>query len=152
MDKRLLKTYLRNFPVPEPIIGAILGGIGLHVLAPLPLIPNRPMIRKAGAGCLAIGGTVIVRSTAEAMNMRIAEPERLLTTGAYRWSRNPMYLGWLAVTVGIGLLLRMFWVILGSAAAFIVFDRITIPGEEQTLTEHFGEAYEAYCDRVPRYL
>ncbi|MGC9523252.1 MAG: methyltransferase family protein [Anaerolineae bacterium] len=63
-----------------------------------------------------------------------------------------MYVGWLAVALGVALVLHALWVILGTTAALLYLHHVTIPSEEQTLKARFGEAYAAYRDRVPWYL
>lgn len=82
-------------------------------------------------------------------------PERatnLVTGGIYMVSRNPMYLG-------MALLLTAFAVYLGTpaglviVAAFILYmNAFQIRPEEAQLRAKFGEAYEAYCARVRRWI
>lgn len=147
-----LRGVLANVPIPEPILSAIVVGVVLRYLAPVNLVPRHPIVTAVGAALIVLGGAIIVWSTATASGMRIAEPDRLLTTGPYRLSRNPMYAGWLAVALGLGLVLRALWVILGTTVAFLYLHHVTIPNEEQALKARFGKAYAAYHDRVPRYL
>lgn len=78
--------------------------------------------------------------------------ETLVTSGVYRYTRNPMYVGMLLVLSG--------WVIyLGSAigALSIVFfviymTRFQIQPEERILSDKFGQAYFDYCGEVRRWL
>jgi protein-S-isoprenylcysteine O-methyltransferase Ste14 len=151
-DGRSLRGFLRNLPIPEPIIVAIVTGAGLHYVVPVPLRSRRLVVTLAGGGLIVAGSIVIVWSTVEAWGMRISEPDRLLTTGPYRLSRNPMYLGWLAVAVGLALVLNALWIGLMTAVAFLHLHGATIADEEQVLAERFGDAYVAYHNRVRRYL
>ena len=78
-------------------------------------------------------------------------PERLLTTGPYRLSRNPIYLGEQAMWLGWS------WffgspVVAGSALGFASFMRGAVRREEKTLETRFGDAWREYADRVPRWL
>ena len=80
------------------------------------------------------------------------EPGRLVTGGPYRYTRNPMYLGFAAALLGIALLL-------GSLSAFIVWiafvvvtDRWYIAFEERVMHEKFGDAYRAYQQRTRRWI
>ena len=76
----------------------------------------------------------------------------LVTTGVYRFTRNPMYLGMALILLGCA-------VIVGVATAFIVpvvfmliiQYRFILP-EEQMLLELFPEAYPAYCSQVRRWI
>lgn len=78
-------------------------------------------------------------------------PDRIVDTGPYALSRNPMYLGHLMFLAGLALTTRSPL----AAAAFAInlpwFDRHARRDEER-LTELFGEPYTAYRDRVPRWL
>lgn len=79
-------------------------------------------------------------------------PSALVTSGPYRWSRNPMYLAMLFLLCG-------WWVSLGSAAALIglplyviAIEVLFIRKEERVLGAHFGEAFHRYRARVRRWL
>lgn len=78
--------------------------------------------------------------------------KHLVTTGAYRFSRNPMYLGMVVILLGWGL-------ILGSGSSFIiiplfmwVLTAMQIKPEETILTHRFGVEYSDYQQRVRRWL
>lgn len=77
---------------------------------------------------------------------------RLVTTGVYRLSRNPMYLGLLFL-----LMAWSFWLANISAVAFIplfifYINHFQIVPEERVLTEIFQDDYKSYCSRVRRWL
>ncbi|HYE52619.1 MAG TPA: isoprenylcysteine carboxylmethyltransferase family protein [Azospirillaceae bacterium] len=81
-----------------------------------------------------------------------AEPGTLVTGGAFRLSRNPMYLGFAAVLAGLA-------VRLGSASAIalallfvLIADRWYIAFEEARLRRRFGETYADYARRTRRWL
>jgi len=76
----------------------------------------------------------------------------LVTAGAYRLTRNPMYLGMVLVLIGTSLTA-------GSASVWVVpllfvwaIDRRFIRMEEAMLAERFGEDYAAYRRRVRRWI
>jgi protein-S-isoprenylcysteine O-methyltransferase Ste14 len=78
-------------------------------------------------------------------------PERVVTTGIYARTRNPMYLGHLVFVTGLVL-------VTGSPVAAVAlavlgpwFDRRAAHDEER-LARRFGHPYEAYRDSVPRWL
>jgi protein-S-isoprenylcysteine O-methyltransferase Ste14 len=79
----------------------------------------------------------------------IAPTERLVVGGAYRYVRNPMYLGVAALILGQALVLGQAGLLL-YAAAFCVTVAAFVHGyEEPTLSRRFGEQYEAYRRAVP---
>ena len=78
-------------------------------------------------------------------------PERLVTRGPYRYSRNPMYLGHLIFLAGLALALSS-WL---AAAVFVFhavwFDR-RVRDDEARLAALFGERYRDYAARVRRWI
>ena len=76
----------------------------------------------------------------------------LVTHGIFRFSRNPMYVGVVALLLGWALWLGVPWVFLGPPALMLFLQRYQILPEERILTERFGSAYLAYCKRVRRWL
>jgi len=77
---------------------------------------------------------------------------RLVTTGPYRWSRNPMYVSFVALYIGGALLANTVWplVILPIVVAMLV--RFVIAREEDYLRRTFRDAYDDYTRQVPRWL
>jgi protein-S-isoprenylcysteine O-methyltransferase Ste14 len=82
----------------------------------------------------------------------IDAPKQLVVSGLYRYVRNPMYVGVLAVVLGLTFLTRSLE-LLGYAAllalAFHTFIRLY---EEPTLRRLFGSEYDQYCATVPRWF
>lgn len=77
---------------------------------------------------------------------------KLVVSGLYRWSRNPMYLGFLFILIS--------WAVyLGSLAAMMflpgfvwIITRVYILSEEQVLADKFGETFRSYQSRVRRWI
>jgi protein-S-isoprenylcysteine O-methyltransferase Ste14 len=78
-------------------------------------------------------------------------PERLVTTGPYRFVRNPMYLGHLVFFFGLALLLASWPAWLVFVGHLFWFDR-RARRDEAHLQELFDGAYDAYRARVKRWL
>jgi len=76
----------------------------------------------------------------------------LLDTGLYGLSRNPSYLGSIVACFGIFLMHGALQVILFGSAACILIYTIVVRAEEADLRARYGDAYRAYCARVPRWL
>lgn len=79
-------------------------------------------------------------------------PERLVTTGPYGYSRNPLYLGILAIGAGVGLYRAAARLLLGTVGLWALLQWVVVPAEERRLEVQFGEAYRRYRSRVPRWL
>jgi protein-S-isoprenylcysteine O-methyltransferase Ste14 len=78
-------------------------------------------------------------------------PERIVSAGIYRWTRNPMYLGHLIFLLGLALVLES-WIGAAVAVAHAVwFDR-RVREDEGRLAVQFGEPYREYCRRVRRWI
>ena len=76
----------------------------------------------------------------------------MIESGPYRLSRNPLYVGLLALYLAIALLGSTFWgLVLFPVAVLLVLWGAILP-EERFLHARFGEAYDAYRHRVRRWL
>jgi protein-S-isoprenylcysteine O-methyltransferase Ste14 len=75
----------------------------------------------------------------------------LTTSGPYAHTRNPLYLGSLAITLGFGAAAGSWWLLAGLAAIFAAIYIPTIQGEEEYLRAHFA-GFDAYAAQVPRLL
>ena len=72
----------------------------------------------------------------------------LITNGAYRLVRNPMYAAFIVFIVpGVSLLLNNPWIILSSVVMMLVF-KMSIHKEEEYLKQQFGTTYEDYLSKV----
>jgi protein-S-isoprenylcysteine O-methyltransferase Ste14 len=76
----------------------------------------------------------------------------MITAGPYRISRNPLYVGLLALYLGLALLIPTFWgLVLFPVAVWLIFWGAIRP-EERFLQERFGARYDEYRRRVRRWL
>jgi len=76
----------------------------------------------------------------------------LVIEGPYRFTRNPMYLGFALLTTSIGLFLDTWWPILLLVPTLSIVQRFVIAREERYLHRRFGAEYDAYTRRVRRWL
>ena len=86
------------------------------------------------------------------LRYRLREGKALATVGPYAWTRNPVYVGNTLMLVGLCIMCELPWaipIVIGWAA--LVY-HATVRFEEDRLTKRYGEAYAAYCRRVPRWL
>src|SRR4051794_16775201 len=143
---------------PPPLL--YLGGIGigfvLEALLGSTHVPDT--VRYAVGIPLLVAGGGLMASFVRAFGRAktAVRPDRpttaIVTTGPYRLTRNPGYLGMTLVGCGIAVTSGALWVLAGVAAAAIVVDRGVIVREERYLEGRFGDAYRAYRSRVRRWL
>ncbi len=76
----------------------------------------------------------------------------VVTTGIYRRSRNPMYLGMLLTLVAWGVYLSSPIAALGPVMFFAYMNRFQIAPEERALAKHFGAPYQDYLRSVRRWI
>jgi protein-S-isoprenylcysteine O-methyltransferase Ste14 len=82
----------------------------------------------------------------------IDPPKELVATGFYRYVRNPMYVGILAMILGHFLWFGYWNLLVYAIVVFIAFNTFVAFYEEPTLKRKFGASYEAYLKRVPRWI
>lgn len=78
-------------------------------------------------------------------------PERLVTSGPYAYTRNPMYLGHIIFLIGLTLTLKSWLGALITVGVAIWFHRRVLD-DEKKLAERLGEPYVEYMNSVKRWL
>lgn len=99
---------------------------------------------------VSLGLFAIARTSPNPLEPRKAT--RLMTSGLYGWSRNPIYLGDAIVLLGIDVLLGCLAGLVFVAGFVIYIDKVQIAAEEAALAECFGDRYAEYKQRVRRWL
>lgn len=84
--------------------------------------------------------------------MRPANSSAVVTTGLYRISRNPMYLGMLTVLFGVAFLFKALSGFLLLPIFIVLITRLQIIPEEQILKRLFGDSYLHYKNQVRRWI
>src|ERR1700737_637345 len=121
------------------------------------VLPIGPL-RYLGAALLAAGAAVYLwcawdfATAGRGTPAPIDPPRRLVVRGLYRNVRNPMYLGILLLLGGEALLFRSRALLAYAALVFLFFFVFVVAYEEPALRRKFGQDYERYCDRVPRWI
>jgi protein-S-isoprenylcysteine O-methyltransferase Ste14 len=78
--------------------------------------------------------------------------QAMIEEGPYRLSRNPLYVGLLALYLALALLVPTFWGLVLFPVAVLLVRWGAIAPEERFLHERFGESYDDYARRVRRWL
>ncbi|HEX9109539.1 MAG TPA: isoprenylcysteine carboxylmethyltransferase family protein [Longimicrobiales bacterium] len=113
-------------------------------------------LRVAGAVVLALGVAGMLDTFVRFVRARgtpspTHPTERLVLSGPYRFTRNPMYLAVAATIVGQALLLGRADLLAYAAVIAIAFHLRVVTYEEPSLRRRFGAQYERYCADVPRW-
>jgi protein-S-isoprenylcysteine O-methyltransferase Ste14 len=78
--------------------------------------------------------------------------KQLVTSGVYRLTRNPIYLGFLLMVIGLPLNSGLFWGIAMAPLYMMTMTRLVIEREEAYLEKKFKDQYASYRSRVRRWL
>jgi protein-S-isoprenylcysteine O-methyltransferase Ste14 len=76
----------------------------------------------------------------------------IVRTGPYRFSRNPIYLSFSVLQLGIALWTSSIWMVVTLIPAAVVVSRVVAPREERYLESRFGQQYSSFRDSVRRWL
>ncbi len=77
---------------------------------------------------------------------------QLITSGIYRFTRNPIYLGFLLMIIGLPLNSGLYWGVVMAPPYVVTLNRLVIEREESYLAKKFKDAYTGYTSRVRRWL
>lgn len=80
------------------------------------------------------------------------EPLKLVSSGLYNRSRNPMYLGVLSCVLGQAILLGSVAILIYNISIILFFHLVVVFIEEPHLRKKFGADYETYLTEVPRWI
>ena len=83
---------------------------------------------------------------------RLVRDHKLITSGPYRWVRNPIYTGMFGMLLATGLAVSRWSVLALASALFVVGAYIRIRSEERLLREAFRTDFDEYASRVPAFL
>jgi protein-S-isoprenylcysteine O-methyltransferase Ste14 len=146
-------------PPPAIVLGVILIGLGLDRLYPIGVagaVFTRTWRTAIGAALVMAAAWPMARALWRFRRAGTpAEPWKpttaLATGGIYKRTRNPMYQAFLLFVLGFAFAFASDWMFLGVPFAVLLIHFVVVRREERYLAAKFGEAYQNYCARVPRY-
>jgi protein-S-isoprenylcysteine O-methyltransferase Ste14 len=142
---------------PALLVGLLLIGTLVHYFAwSVALLP--PVAARVVGVVLVIGSRVFAQLARRAFrrvgtNVLPTQPSTALATdGPYRYTRNPIYLSHLVLYAGAALLVNGAAPLLLLPLLAVGLHWAVVRPEERYLQRKFGQAYSAYCERVPRWF
>ena len=143
-------------PPPLVYLTGLVVGFALELLFHSPAFP-RPLGWVVG-GVLVLAGAALIMSFGVAFGRAHTPidpretPTAIVSTGPYRFTRNPAYLGFALIYAGLTLVVGALWPLLTLIPTLVAVDRLVIAREERYLEAKFGEEYIGYKSRVRRWV
>jgi protein-S-isoprenylcysteine O-methyltransferase Ste14 len=144
--------------IPPPLYYAagLAAGMAINGVIAFP-VGGRPATVVAGAVLAALGLALAFAGVAAVIRHRTTivphhPVATLLTGGAYRLSRNPMYTGLAIAYLGLAMLFGSWWPLALWPLVIVAVRQLIIRPEEHYLTHRFGQTYTDYQSRVRRWL
>ena len=134
----IIVTFVLNEYFPGPRFTSLEGQLAGGVLIVI------------GLALLVIAGGLFQRAGTNLIPFR--EVTALVTTGVYRYSRNPMYLGMASVLLGLAITVGATTALLVPPVFMASIEFRYIRPEEEMLRGVFPEEFPAYCQQVRRWL
>ena len=146
--------------IPPPLlfvaVGAAMWGVG-RVAQPIHLAEavRLPLTGGFLLVALALAGPAFLEFRRTGTTIDPIRPENastMVTSGIYRITRNPMYVGLTALLLGWAVWLSVPWALAGPVFFAVYLNRLQIIPEERAMAGKFGRSYELYRQHVRRWL
>ena len=136
--------------------GAFIAALLLRWIRPLPMVPAWAALWPGIVlALLGMGILVVGRRAMESVGTNVnpmLPTTAIVTSGLFRFTRNPLYVGMTIFYVGLTLALNTWWGVILLAPVLVVMHSGVILREERYLERKFGDAYREYRAKVRRYL
>lgn len=141
-----------------PRIAIILLGLSIVLWK---LSPNGTILcfpyKFLGSLCLVSGFTITMWAWLQFKKVKTAvcpteDTTVLITEGIYRYTRNPMYLGFFLMLTGAAFLMGSVSTFLSPILFWLIMDRYFIPFEELKLTNSYADHYVGYYNKTRRWI
>ena len=153
-------TQIQKKIVPAPILVVLCLGAGwaAHHFDRRPFLPDLPVARQAISAVLFVLGLALGLAALSQFRSHktptspYAPATTVVTSGVFRYTRNPMYLGFVLLAVGMAMGMNSVWLLLASALLSILLHYLVVKPEEAYLAERFGPMFSDYCSRTRRWF
>lgn len=143
-------------PPPLIYVGGFVIGWAIGKLVPMPALPHRvgwPLAFIFLAAFIVTWAGALPLFVRAKTPISPAQPAtRLITSGIFSLTRNPLYLGWIFLYLAVAAFMSAWWAIVLLVPAAVIVDRLVVSKEERYLERRFGDEYRSYKQRVRRWL
>lgn len=141
---------------PLVYLASLVSGAVIQLATPFPFLPGTLAV-PLGASLVVVAIALFACSVTTFRAAGTPVPARkptttIVGTGPYRFSRNPIYLAFSLLQLGISMWVNSVWLLATLAGAVALIHYVVIPKEEQYLERRFGAQYLAYKAAVRRWL
>ena len=146
-----------KFPPPIWMLIYLALCLGLSWLLGWPRLPGLPlplagMVLAALAFIPPVWAFVLFQREHTEIDPTSPTNRALVIRGPYQFTRNPMYLGLITLSLGIAVWIGAWPMFLAPLAVFATVNWVHIPFEEAKMRRQFGAAYDDYVGRVRRWV
>ncbi len=149
--------FQKPFAPPPAIFGvSFLAGLGIDFIYPS---PSMPLWLQLGSGiAFVVAGVLLIRSSMQSIDQAgttynpYAASTALVTSGIYRHTRNPGYLGLAVIQIGLAMMIDSPWIVVTTIVAVVITSQFVIKLEEEKLGRTFGQEYQDYVTMVRRWI
>jgi protein-S-isoprenylcysteine O-methyltransferase Ste14 len=146
-----------KLPPPAWALAYILIALGASYVMRWPRVPRLPLVWPGvvlivlGIS-LAVTAAMLFRREGTEINPTSLANRKLVISGPFRLTRNPMYLGLVLLTLGIAVWVGAWPMLLAPIAVFATANWVHIPFEEEKMRRQFGPSFDAYANRTRRWI
>jgi protein-S-isoprenylcysteine O-methyltransferase Ste14 len=146
--------------IPPPIVMTVFAAVMWMIKSLPPMLPLPALIQMSialvilsiGLGFSVAGVAAFRRADTTVNPLKPETTSSLVSTGVYRITRNPMYVGMFLVLVAWAIYLSSAWTWFGPVGLCLYLTQFQIKPEERAMAKLFGKEFEAYRTRVRRWL
>jgi len=153
----MTKRSLAAVPPPLVFLGALVIGVILNIVRPLPIFTDGQIGDVLGL-LMTIGSAAIAFWAFRTMLRAGEQPDPAVPTksiveqGPFGRTRNPIYVSFALFDLGVALLLNNLWMLLALVPLMLYVDREIVRREERSLERQFGQEYLDYQASVRRWI
>jgi protein-S-isoprenylcysteine O-methyltransferase Ste14 len=148
-----------KYPWPSILyVAALCSAFALQKMYPLAILDDQRFWLRATGGLTFLVGISLIfwalktlfRHRTSVLSTR--STAHLVTSGPFRLTRNPVYLGYTLIVLSLGLMTGSFWLIGASVVSAALIHLYVIRREEKHLLARFGFEFERYCRRTRAWI
>jgi protein-S-isoprenylcysteine O-methyltransferase Ste14 len=153
----MMTKIMLKLPPPIWALAYVVIAYGLSRLPgedPIPYLPGIPfaVVLIVAGVALSVSAAALFRREGTELNPASATNKKLVMSGPFRFTRNPMYLGLVLVALGIAFWVGAWPMFLAPIATFATANWAHIPFEEAKMRRQFSSDFESYAQKARRWI